>query len=115
GMQAIPATGIAQGLRYLEKINSPLLRKGLHGELPVVICSLGDASITEGEVSEAFQFAVLRQLPVVYLIQDNDWGIGASANEARAMDSYDYACGFPGLDRVRVNGSNFVESYHAMQ
>ena len=46
GMQAIPATGIAQGLRYLEKISSPLLRKGLHGELPIVLCSLGDASIT---------------------------------------------------------------------
>src|SRR5688500_5325143 len=58
GMQAIPTTGIAQGLQYLEKINSPLLQKGEQGELPIVVCSLGDASVTEGEVSEAWQFAV---------------------------------------------------------
>src|SRR5258708_10268979 len=58
GMQVIPTTGIAQGIQYLEKINSPLLQKGSDNKAPVVICSLGDASITEGEVSEAFQFAV---------------------------------------------------------
>ena len=31
------------------------------------------------------------------------------------MDSYDYAGGFPGLNHVRVNGSDFVESYQVMQ
>src|SRR6187551_697020 len=46
GMQAIPATGIAQGLQYLQKINSPLFKRGKNGELPIVICSLGDASLT---------------------------------------------------------------------
>ena len=60
GMQAIPSTGIAQGLQYLQKINSHLYKKGINGENPIVICSLGDASLTEGEVSEAFQFAVLK-------------------------------------------------------
>src|SRR5690606_22268378 len=75
GMQAIPTTGIAQGVQYWEKEDRLRLKKGVEGELPVVVCSLGDASITEGEVSEAFQFAVLHQLPVIYLIQDNNWGI----------------------------------------
>jgi 2-oxoisovalerate dehydrogenase E1 component len=70
GMQAIPATGIAQGLQYLENINSSLFKKGARGENPVVICSLGDASLTEGEVSEAFQFAVLKKLPVMYLVNE---------------------------------------------
>src|SRR5688572_1376231 len=51
GMQAIPTTGIAQGIQYMERTSSPLLRKGAGGEAPIVICSLGDASITEGEVS----------------------------------------------------------------
>src|SRR6187402_2516217 len=45
GMQAIPTTGIAQGIQYLEKINSPLLKKhhGLNSPnealSPIVICS----------------------------------------------------------------------------
>src|SRR5664279_4469209 len=115
GMQAIPATGIAQGLQYLDAINSPLLKKGLNGEMPVVVCSLGDASITEGEVSEAFQFAVLKKLPVIYLVQDNNWGISATAAETRTMDAYDYAAGFTGMKRIRIDGTNFEESYNCLQ
>jgi 2-oxoisovalerate dehydrogenase E1 component len=111
GMQAIPATGIAQGIQYLEKTGLPLLpKKG-----GIVLCSLGDASITEGEVSEAFQFAILKQLPVIYLVQDNGWGISASAEESRVMDAYDYASGFPGMERLRTDGSDFEASYEAMQ
>src|SRR6478672_10626876 len=91
GMQVIPTTGMAQGIQYLETIQSSLLKKGDNQELPVVVCSLGDASITEGEVSEAFQFAVLKKLPVIYLVQDNDWGISVTGKEGRAMTAYRYA------------------------
>jgi 2-oxoisovalerate dehydrogenase E1 component len=115
GMQVIPTTGIAQGIQFLEQISSPLLQKGEDGQLPVVVCSLGDASITEGEVSEAFQFAVLKKLPIIYLVQDNRWGISVTAEEARAMDAYTYAGGFQGLSRIRINGSDFSECYQRMQ
>jgi 2-oxoisovalerate dehydrogenase E1 component len=115
GMQVIPTTGIAQGLQFREKYLPSTLRKNGDGSLPVVVCSLGDASITEGEVSEAFQFAVLKQLPIIYLIQDNRWGISVCAEESRAMDAYEYAGGFYGMERSRINGSDFVESFHAME
>lgn len=115
GMQVIPTTGVAQGLKYLEQIKSDQIKKTSEGQLPVVVCSLGDASITEGEVSEAFQFAVLKQLPVIYLVQDNNWGISVSAEEARAMDAYEYAGGFPGMHRIRCDGSDFNEAFETMQ
>lgn len=115
GMQAIPTTGIAQGIQYLEEVRSPLLKKGSSGELPVALCSLGDASVTEGEVSEAFQFAVLKQLPIIYLVQDNDWGISVTAEEARAMNAYEFAAGFKGMNRMQVDGSDFVASYEMMR
>lgn len=114
GMQAIPATGIAQGLRYLETINSTL-KRGTGGEAPVVICSLGDASLTEGEVSEAFQFAVLKKLPIIYLVQDNDWGISVSAGEARTMNASEFAKGFKGLQFISIDGSDFFNSYEVMK
>ncbi len=114
GMQAIPATGLAQGLEFLSGIGSPLLVRGPAGESPVVICSLGDASVTEGEVSEAFQFAALKKLPIIYLVQDNGWGISVRAEEARTMDSYEYAAGFPGMGRLRIDGSDFPGSYETM-
>ena len=115
GMQAIPTTGIAQGIKFLETIQSPLLKKGSGGEAPVVICSLGDASVTEGEVSEAFQFAALHQLPVIFLVQDNEWGISVSSAEARTNNAYQFIQGFEGIQSVSIDGSNFEESYRHMQ
>ncbi|MEO5562758.1 MAG: thiamine pyrophosphate-dependent dehydrogenase E1 component subunit alpha, partial [Chitinophagaceae bacterium] len=110
GMQAIPTTGIAHGIQYLSSINSPLVEG-----TPIVICSMGDASLTEGEVSEALQFAVLKQLPIIYLVQDNNWGISVSADEARAMNAYEYAAGFKGMNRIQVDGTDFEASYDAMK
>lgn len=115
GMQAIPATGIAQGLQYLELINSHLYKKGSEGERPVVVCSLGDASLTEGEVSEAFQVAVLKKLPIIYLVQDNDWGISVTSAEARTMNAFEFAKGFKGMQRISIDGSDFSESYDTMR
>jgi 2-oxoisovalerate dehydrogenase E1 component len=115
GMQVIPTTGIAQGIQFLERISSPLLINGKQGEKPVVVCSLGDASITEGEVSEAFQFAVLKKLPIIFLVQDNQWGISVTASEARGMDAYTYALGFPGLSRIKIDGTDFPAAFQCMQ
>ncbi len=115
GMQAIPATGIAQGLQYLERVLPNKLRKGDNNELPIVICSFGDNSLTEGEVSEAFQFAVLKQLPIIYLVQDNQWGISVSAGEARTMNAFEYAAGFKGMKRMQCDGSDFTASYETME
>ncbi|HEX7844325.1 MAG TPA: thiamine pyrophosphate-dependent enzyme, partial [Chitinophagaceae bacterium] len=115
GMQVIPTTGIAQGVQYWEQTDAAKLQKGTNGDLPVVICSLGDASVTEGEVSEAFQFAVLKQLPIIYLVQDNNWGISVTAEEARAMNAFEFAAGFKGMNRIQVDGSDFEASYSVMK
>ena len=111
GMQAIPTTGIAMGLDYKESIG---INEYSLKEPPVVVCSLGDASCTEGEVAEAFQMAALRQLPIVYLVQDNEWDISANAKEIRAQDITQYAKGFKGIEVRTIDGSDFVESYQTI-
>ena len=115
GMQAIPTTGIAQGIRYWEKVDANRLIKGAEGELPIVICSLGDASMTEGEVSEALQYAANKQLPIIFLVQDNEWGISVTAGEARSMNAFEFAAGFKGLHRAQVDGADFEASYEKMR
>ena len=125
GMQVIPTTGIAHGIRYWEEWKAVQQKEGLDAtsglppfmkaDPPVVICSLGDASMTEGEVSEALQVAVLKKLPIIYLVQDNNWGISVTAAEARAMNAFEYAAGFKGLNRVQVDGSDFAASYTVLQ
>ncbi|MFY7652325.1 MAG: alpha-ketoacid dehydrogenase subunit alpha/beta, partial [Chitinophagaceae bacterium] len=115
GMQAIPTTGLAQGLQFLETANSPLLKKGPNGEAPIVICSLGDGSMAEGEVSEAIQFAVHKKLPIIYLVQDNQWCMSAKAAEIMAMNAFEFTAGMKGLHRMQCDGSDFMRSYEAMQ
>lgn len=109
GMQAIPATGIAMGIQYLENRN--LLEQK---NQPLVVCSFGDASVTEGEVSEAFQMAALKQFPILYLVQDNGWDISAIAEETRAMNAEEYAQGFPGIEAISIDGSDFTECYSTL-
>jgi len=114
GMQAIPTTGLAQGLQFLEQHQQSHLTKSNDNQLPIVLCSMGDGAMTEGETSEALQFAALKQLPVVYLVQDNQWSISAKAEEVRSMNAYEYAAGFKGLKRMQCDGSDFIRSYETM-
>jgi len=111
GMQAIPTTGLAMGIAYREKAGIPEY-SGV--DKAIVVCSLGDASVTEGEVSEAFQMAVLKKLPILYLVQDNEWDISAHAREIRSMDASDYAKGFKGLETRAIDGTDFMESYEVL-
>ena len=106
GMQVIPATGAAMGIKYKEE------QMNVQEEInPLVLCSLGDAAITEGEVSEALQMAALKQLPIIYLVQDNDWDISANAQETRAQNAFEFAQGFKGIEALSIDGSDFEESY----
>lgn len=121
GMQAIPATGTAMGMQYkeLQNIEDSAAKMSPRAESrdfnPVTVCSLGDASVTEGEIAEAFQMAALKQLPILYLVQDNGWDISANAEETRAQDAFQYAQGFHGLEAISIDGANFIESYQAVE
>jgi 2-oxoisovalerate dehydrogenase E1 component len=112
GMQAIPTTGVALGLQYLEKNKMAPDYNGLN---PLAVCSLGDASCTEGEIAEAFQMAVLKNLPILYFVQDNEWDISAHAKEIRAQDITEYAKGFKGLETRTIDGTDFILSYNTVK
>ncbi|OAB79695.1 alpha-ketoacid dehydrogenase subunit alpha/beta [Cochleicola gelatinilyticus] len=113
GMQAIPATGVAMGMWYKESMNSEFDSE--ESNLPISVCSLGDASVTEGEIAEAFQMAALKQLPILYLVQDNGWDISANEAETRAQNAYEYAAGFHGLEAISIDGTDFEQSFHTVK
>ncbi len=111
GMQVIPATGAAQGLQYKEQQK---LVEWKRGDEPLVVCSLGDGAVTEGEVSEALQMAVLHSYPIIYLVQDNEWDISAHSHEVRAQNASEYAKGFKGLKVETIDGTDFEECFETM-
>ncbi len=107
GMQAIPTTGVAHGIRYKEQHD---LLKGEEANT-VVVCSIGDGAMTEGEVHEALHNAALHQLPIIYFVQDNDWDISASKEEVRFGTALDLLKGFKGIEGVEVVGNDFSDCY----
>lgn len=111
GMQAIPTTGIALGLQYIQK-NKMVSN---NEDKAIAVCSLGDASCTEGEVSEAFQMAALKQLPILFFVQDNEWDISAHAKEIRAQDISEFAKGFKGIESRTIDGTDFILSYNTIK
>ena len=112
GMQAIPTTGVAMGVQYKEQQG---IGEDYKSKKPVVVCSLGDASVTEGEVAEALQMAALKQFPIIYLVQDNEWDISANAAETRAQDAAEYAKGFHGIEVRSIDGTDFLRCYDTMR
>jgi 2-oxoisovalerate dehydrogenase E1 component len=112
GMQAIPTTGVAMGVQYLEKQK---IAEDFNGQNPVVVCSIGDAAMTEGEVSEALQMAALKQFPIMYFVQDNEWDISANSKETRAQNAAEFARGFKGIEVIKIEGNDFIESYEKLE
>lgn len=112
GMQVIPSTGVAMGIQYKEKMG---LSELTEDDNPIVVCSIGDAAMTEGEVSEALQMAALKRLPILYFVQDNGWDISAYKDEVHTMNAQEYAQGFKHIETRSIDGTNFIESYETIK
>ena len=87
-----------------------------YGKDAIVFCSVGESSTSEGYFFEAVNGASREKLPVVFVVQDNGYGISVpktdqTANE-RASDN------FSGLKNVRVipcDGLDVFDSFRAMR
>jgi pyruvate dehydrogenase E1 component alpha subunit len=100
GSQALHAVGLAWADSYLK-------RDG------VAITFLGDGATSQGEVAEAFNFAGIWNLPVIFFIQNNQWAIsfpssGQTASKTLAEKAFAY-----GFEGVRIDGNDVFAVYAA--
>ncbi|MGD2035408.1 MAG: thiamine pyrophosphate-dependent enzyme [Bacteroidales bacterium] len=103
GNHALHATGTGRAFR---KYN----HKG------VVLCSQGESSVSEGYVYEAINGASTEQLPVVFVIQDNGYGISVpKADQTANRKVANNFTGFKNLRIIHCNGKDVFDSMNAMK
>src|ERR671933_2240931 len=82
-----------------------IVRKGEHD---VVVCQMGDATTNIGAFHESLNIAALWNLPVVYAIVNNGFGMGTSVEAGSAEpDLYKKACAY-GIPGVEVDGNDVL-------
>ncbi len=104
-----PQLGIADGIALAQK-----LEKNPKG---TVVFS-GDGGASEGDFHEALNVAAVWQLPVIFAIENNAWGLSTPSNEQfRCKQFIDKAIGYgiPTEDAVQINGNNILEVYSTVK
>lgn len=102
GSQLLHATGIAYSIKYQKKDE-------------VVFPFIGDGGTSEGDFSEALNFAAVWQVPVVFTIQNNQYAISVPVkNQTRSVNLAVKAVGF-GMPGIKVDGNDLFAMYTAYQ
>jgi len=57
----------------------------------------------------------LKQYPILYFVQDNEWDISATSKETRAQNAAEYAQGFKGIEVRQVEGNDFQACYSELE
>ncbi len=103
GNHALHATGVARAIRRY------------HGD-EVAFASFGDSAASEGYVFEAMAGAAREQLPVVFVIQNNKYGISVPISEGSVNPCVaDNFSGLLNLKIVKCDGTNVFDSWRGMQ
>lgn len=94
------ATGAAFSIKYQDK----------KGE--VAICFLGDGAVAQGAFHEALNLAALWNLPCIYVVENNQWGMGTHVERAIAAKrlAEDIAPAY-GIKGYTFNGTDYFASY----
>jgi 2-oxoisovalerate dehydrogenase E1 component alpha subunit len=86
----------------------------MDGEDKVVLTCIGEGSTSQGEWYEAVNFAAVHQLPVIFLVENNQYAISVPQEKQMAVTSAaDKACGL-GLPGIQVDGTRVFEVYEAV-
>ena len=101
GPQLSLASGVALGYK---------LRK----EAKVSLAFTGEGGTSEGEFHEALNVAAVWKLPVIFVIENNGYGLSTPVSEQYAcQDLADRGIGY-GMESVILDGNNILEVYHAI-
>ena len=101
-----PQLAIADGVALAHK---------LRGEGKVALAFTGDGGTSEGDFHEALNVAAVWDLPVIFVIENNGYGLSTPVNEQyRCSNLVDRANGY-GMEGVQIDGNNLLDVYHTVK
>ena len=75
----------------------------------------GDGGASEGDFHESINVAAVWQLPVIIIVENNQWGLSTPSSQQFRMKSFaDKGIGY-GIDAVSIDGNNFLEVYETVK
>ncbi len=81
----------------------------------VSLAFTGDGGTSEGDFHEALNVAAVWDLPVIFIIENNGYGLSTPVNEQYSCENLvDKARGY-GMEGVRINGNNILEVYDTIK
>lgn len=103
------------GTQYLQGVGTAL-GAVKEGKDEVVYVSSGEGTTSQGDFHEALNWASRDKLPVIFLIQNNKYAISTPVADQMAGKSvYKFSAGYEGLNRYKIDGTNFFESYKTIK
>jgi 2-oxoisovalerate dehydrogenase E1 component len=112
GTQCLQAIGCAEAGRLYEQVTEIPGRESKFKKDEVVYVSLGDGTVSEGEFWESLNAACVGKLPVLFMIEDNGYAISVPVEvQTPGGDMSKLVESFPGLNVLRCDGTDFLESY----
>lgn len=80
-----------------------------------VLVFTGDGGASEGDFHEAVNVAAVWQLPLIIVVENNQWGLSTPSSEQFRMKSFaDKGIGY-GIDAVSIDGNNLLEVYETVK
>ena len=87
----------------------------LRNEQKVAIAFTGDGGTSEGDFHEALNVAAVWDLPVIFIIENNGYGLSTPVNEQyRCQSLVDRAKGY-GMEGIQIDGNNLLEVYDTIK
>lgn len=101
-----PQLGVADGIALADKLS---------GRKQVTLAFTGEGATSEGDFHEALNVAAVWSLPVIFLIENNGYGLSTPVHEQYACEKLsDRAVGY-GMEGRRIDGNNVLEVYHTIR
>ncbi|MCX6208785.1 MAG: dehydrogenase E1 component subunit alpha/beta [Bacteroidetes bacterium] len=101
-----PQMAIADGVALAHKLKN---------ENKVSVAYTGDGGTSEGDFHEALNVAAVWDLPVIFIIENNGYGLSTPTNEQyRCNNLVDKAIGY-GMKGIQIDGNNILEVFHTIK